>query len=582
VRRRRPQRRRLPGPAADSRQKVLLDLAQRLAVRFRPRTRSYYEVWIDGEQAVSAEPAADEEQPLYGSAYLPRKFKIGLAWPGDNCVDIYSHDLGLVPVPGPDGAEGFAVLVGGGLGASHARPDDTFPRLADPLGWVPADRVEDLAEAVILAFRDLGNREDRKRARLKYVLEELGVDAFRREVEARFGAPLAPSPELAEWHQHDHLGWHRQDDGRWFLGVPVPSGRVAGPLRAALTEVVERFGLDLRVTARQDVLLTGIEPADRKDVRPRVSRSRRRAGGRRHARPAPGHGLPRPPHVWAGAGRGRAGRSRGHLVLEGELARRGLPELDLHVRMTGCPNGCARPYTAEIGIVGRTKTGYDLHLGGAPAGDRLARPVARGVKLADLPAALAPWLDAFAAERRDGESFGTSSTGSETSREPGDRSGGRAGLGAGGHTPSTPPSTDDGLRQVAAELDGAPAAEIVRWATVTFGPAAGHRRLHDGRRAHRHRLSGGPRDRGHLPRHPVPLPGDPGHGRAHPRPLPDPPPRGLARRPARRPLAHRPGCLLPRPQGRAHGTGAAGTGGLAERPPARRLPGPRPHARRAA
>ncbi len=395
-----------PAPVADSRQKVLLDLAQRLAVRFRPRTRSYYEVWIDGEQAVSAEPAAGEEQPLYGAAYLPRKFKIGLAWPGDNCVDIYSHDLGLVPVPGPDGAEGFAVLVGGGLGASHARPDDTFPRLADPLGWVPADGVEDLAEAVILAFRDLGNREDRKRARLKYVLEELGVDAFRREVEARFGAPLAPAPELPEWHQHDHLGWHRQDDGRWFLGLPVPSGRVAGPLRAALAQVVERYQLDLRVTPRQDVLLTGIDAADRAEV-VRAFRDHGVALAdeltpvRRLAMACPA--LPT-----CGQALAEAERVAPEVitVLEGELARRGLAELDLHVRMTGCPNGCARPYTAEIGIVGRTKTGYDLHLGGAAAGDRLARPVARSVKLADLPATLAPWLDAFAADRRDGESFG--------------------------------------------------------------------------------------------------------------------------------------------------------------------------------
>jgi sulfite reductase (ferredoxin) len=395
-----------PAPLADNRQKVLLDLAQRLAVRFRPGTRSYYEVWIDGEQAVSAEPTSDEEQPLYGRAYLPRKFKIGLAWPGDNCVDIYSHDLGLVPVPGPGGAEGFAVLVGGGLGASHARPDDTFPRLADPLGWVPADRVEDLAEAVILAFRDLGNREDRKRARLKYVLDALGVDAFRREVEARFGAPMASAPELPELHQHDHLGWHRQDDGRWFLGLPVPSGRVAGPLRTALTDVVERYGLDLRVTPRQDVLLTGIEGADRPDV-VRAFRDHgvaladdltpvRRLAMACPALPTCGQALAEAERV----------APQVITVLEGELARRGLSELDLHVRMTGCPNGCARPYTAEVGIVGRTKTGYDLHLGGAAAGDRLARPVARGVKLADLPAALAPWLDAFVAERRDGESFG--------------------------------------------------------------------------------------------------------------------------------------------------------------------------------
>jgi len=400
-----------PAPLSDSRQKVLLDLAQRLATRFRPRTRSYYEVWIDGEQAVSAEPAdtpgaPGAEEPLYGAAYLPRKFKIGLAWPGDNCVDIFSHDLGLVPFPAPDGADGFAVLVGGGMGASHARPDDTFPRLADPLGWVPADRVEDLAEAVVVAFRDLGNREDRKRARLKYVLEEMGVDAFRHEVEARFGGPLGPAPELPAWHQHDHLGWHRQDDGRWFFGLPVPSGKVAGPIRAALAEVVERYGLDLRVTPRQDVILTGIEAADRRDVM-RTFRDHgvaladdltpvRRSAMACPALPTCGQALAESERV----------APEVLTTLEGELARRGLNGLDLHVRMTGCPNGCARPYTAEIGIVGRTKTGYDLHLGGSAAGDRLARPVARGVKLADLPAALGPWLDAFAADRRDGESFG--------------------------------------------------------------------------------------------------------------------------------------------------------------------------------
>jgi sulfite reductase (ferredoxin) len=186
----------------------------------------------------------------------------------------------------------------------------------------------------------------------------------------------------------------------------VPSGRVAGPLRAALTEVVERFGLDLRVTTRQDVLLTGIEAADRADV-VRAFRDRGVALAdeltpvRRLAMACPA--LPT-----CGQALAEAERVAPEVitVLEAELARRGLPELDLHVRMTGCPNGCARPYTAEIGIVGRTKTGYDLHLGGAPAGDRLARPVARGVKLADLPAVLAPWLDSFAAERRDGESFG--------------------------------------------------------------------------------------------------------------------------------------------------------------------------------
>ncbi len=397
-----------PAPLGDSRQKVLLDLAQRLATRFRPRTTAYYEVWIDGEQAVSAEPAAvgEDVEPLYGSTYLPRKFKIGVAWPGDNCTDIYSHDLGFVPVADAGGAEGFAVLVGGGLGASHARPDDTFPRLADPLGWVPADAVEDLAEAVVLAFRDLGDREDRKRARLKYVLEDIGVDAFRREVESRFGAALAPAPDLPAWHQHDHLGWHRQDDGRWFLGIPVPSGRVAGPLRSALAEVVGRHHADLRITPRQDVLITGIETAARADV----VRSFRRHGVAlaEDLTPVRRLAMACPALPTCGQALAEAERVAPEVltVLERELAQRGLSELDLHVRMTGCPNGCARPYTAEIGIVGRTKSCYDIHLGGGSAGDRLAPAVARSVKLAELPTVLGPWLDRFAAERSAAESFG--------------------------------------------------------------------------------------------------------------------------------------------------------------------------------
>jgi sulfite reductase (ferredoxin) len=394
-----------PAPLADNRQKVLLELAQRLAAHFRPRTRAYYEIWIDGEPAASATPG-DDVEPVYGRSYLPRKFKIGLAWPGDSCTDIYSHDLGLVPAPDANGAAGFVVLVGGGLGASHNRPDDTFPRLADPLGWVPAEAVETVAEAVVLAYRDLGERDDRKRARLKYVLEDLGLDAFRREVEVRLGFRLAPAPQLPPWQHHDHLGWHRQGDGRWFLGLPVPSGRVAGDLKVAMREIVAEHRPGLRITPRQDVLLTDLTSA----ARPAVVATLRRHGVARAGQLSPVRrlALACPALPTCGQALGEAERVAPELVdlVDRELAARGLTGLDLHVRITGCPNGCARPYTAEIGLVGRTKTAYDVHLGGSPTGDRLARAVARSVRLADLPAVLAPWLDRFAAERAAGESFG--------------------------------------------------------------------------------------------------------------------------------------------------------------------------------
>ena len=299
-----------PAPLDDSRQKVLLDLAQRLAVRFRPRTRAYYEVWMDGEQAVSAEatPGPTDAEPLYGTTYLPRKFKIGLAWPGDSCTDIYSHDLGFVPAPGAGGADGFVALVGGGLGASHARPDDTFPRLAEPLGWVPADAVEHLAESVVLAFRDLGDRADRKRARLKYVIEDIGIDAFRREVEARFGAPIAPAPDLPAWHQHDHLGWHRQEDGRWFLGLPGaewPGGR-----RAARRAGRGRRAVPDRPADHAPPGRAAHRDRDRGPLQGggRAPPARRGAGRRPDPGPPPGDGLPGAPHLRAGAGRSRARR----------------------------------------------------------------------------------------------------------------------------------------------------------------------------------------------------------------------------------------------------------------------------------
>jgi sulfite reductase (ferredoxin) len=387
-------------PWPDERREIIGPLVDQLVARFRPRTRAYWELWIDGDKAVTAEPdpSADPE-PVYGDVYLPRKFKIAVGWPGDNCVDVLSNDIGIVPTlsAGTSGAlTGFMVYVGGGLGMSHAREDDTYPRLASPLGWVTPERVVDVAEAIVTTQRDYGNREDRHRARLKYLVDERGIDWMGEEVGRRAGAPLEPPVDLPPWTADDHHGAH--DD---VFGVPVPSGKVADrdgvAMRTALRELAADGTVkELRITPRQDLLLLGIAPDRVVQVEQRLRDHGVKLAGdvsnlRRLAIACPA--LPT-----CGQALGEAERALSDLVTELEkvFADTGNGDATVRLNMTGCPNGCARPYTAEIGIVGRTKTTYDVYVGGSPAGDRLAERIRADVPLDQLPTVLAPVLQRYA------------------------------------------------------------------------------------------------------------------------------------------------------------------------------------------
>lgn len=410
----------MANPFPDERQAVLQPVLQQLVQRFRPQTTSYWEIWVDGEKAVTAEPAeshsgasGDPVEPVYGDAYLPRKFKIGLAWPGDNSIDVYSQDVGIVPtLSGGTSGEvtGYSVFVGGGMGMSHAREDDTYPRLATELGWVQPEQLIDVVEAVVTTQRDHGNRGDRHRARLKYLIDERGTEWIRGEVEARSGATLQPVPPLLPWAPAEYHEWLAS--GTTFTyGLPVPSGRVADrggvELRTALRELAET-GLvgTFIVTPRQDLLLSGVQADDRSKVES-VLRT---------------HGVPLADDVTAlarlsiacpalptcGQALGEAERVLPQFVdsLDKSLAEAGASGAAIRMNMTGCPNGCARPYTAEIGIVGRTKTNYDVYVGGSIGGDRLAERLRSDVALADIPALLSPVFAGYAQEAEPGESFG--------------------------------------------------------------------------------------------------------------------------------------------------------------------------------
>ena len=406
-----------PAPLAGGARAELAAWAQVVSRHFKQKTRGYYEIWVDGERAVTAAPAADAgppaatpaEEPLYGEVYLPRKFKIGFSAPGDNCTDVLINDVAVVPMLDGDAIRAFTLFVGGGMGKTHGKPE-TYPRLATPLTTVPPDELIATCEAVVALHRDHGDRSNREHARLKYVVDDLGEERVREIVAGHLGRPLRPAEDVVLDAADDHLGWHRQAGGGWFLGVKVASGRVAdvGPerVRSGLRAVVERYGASVRFTAREDVLLCDVDEADRGGVDALLAE----------------HGVA-PVDEWAPIARSSfacpalptcgLALTDAERVLPAVLAELhdacvdlGLGALDAHVRMTGCPNGCARPYTTEIGIVGRGKQRYDIHLGGDQVGARLNAMFCENVPLGSLVDVLRPVLARYAGEREEGQGFG--------------------------------------------------------------------------------------------------------------------------------------------------------------------------------
>lgn len=403
-----------PAPLPGRDDPRLQDHAQRLARVLRPRSQTYWKLWLDGDvvtSALSPEPVGDLDgpEPLYGRAYLPRKFKVGLAPPGDNCIDVYSQDVGVVPVHTNGEVTRYTILVGGGLGMSHNN-DATYPRLASPLGTVAADELVDVVTAIVAVQRDHGDRTDRKHARLKYLVDDWGLDAIRAAVGERLGHVLAPAGDLDWDDTDDHLGWHRQHDDRWFRGVHVRAGRIADVgskrLRTSLRTIVEEFEPEVRFTPRQDVLLCDLDEDDRDAVDALLAGYD--IGDPDDLLPLERTALACPALPTCGLALTEAERVLPQVTddLLGELAEVGLDQESVHVRLTGCPNGCSRPYSTEVGIVGRGKDTYTVFLGGDAAGTRLGRTYADRIARDDLSRLLAPVVTAWANERDEGEGLG--------------------------------------------------------------------------------------------------------------------------------------------------------------------------------
>lgn len=416
-----------------------------MAELFKPMSPAVIDLW-DGEDKVSTTeywvkdlekggldiPAAllkdtgrgvitsDPVEPLYGKQYLPKKFKIGITVPGDNSIDIYINDIGLVVITNPSTGEleGFNVMVGGGLGRTHGK-DTTFPRAASHFGFVSKDDVMELCKCIIAAQRDHGNREIRQNARMKYLVHNLGVDGFRELVEGYFGKPIEAWREIKEFKYMDWMGWHEQGDGKLFLGVNVEQGRVKDyeesaslgslrgvKVRSALRKIVSQYKLTTVLSPTQSIILKDIDPADKAGIESILAEHN--VTPIESVDPLVRNSMACPALPLCGLALTEAERRMPDMtsMMRRLLDRLGLGDEEIMFRVTGCPNGCARPYMAELAFVGDGPDMYQIWLGGSPALTNVAEIYQSKVKWANMEQALEPVFQYWKSNRQIGESFG--------------------------------------------------------------------------------------------------------------------------------------------------------------------------------
>ena len=379
--------------------------ARGLSEHLLPRTHAYHEVWLDGEKLTGEM----EPEPLYGPTYLPRKFKAAVVLPPHNDVDIYTQDLGFIAIVEGGNLIGFNLTAGGGLGATHGEAA-TFPRLADLIGFLPKERLNEVAAAVMTTQRDFGDRTNRKHARLKYTIHELGLPWFKEELARRLGGPLAAPKPFTFTTRGDRFGWVEGIDGRWHLTLRVPGGRVIdGPEQrwcAGLRAYAERNLGELRLTPNQNIVLADIPASEKAAVNALVADFGLgiHETVTRVARDALACvSLPTCPLAMAEAERYVVAFSA---RVDELLVRHGLAGEAVSVRITGCPNGCARPYVAEIGLIGKAPGRYNLMLGSDALGARLNVLYRENIDESTILAALDPLFAGWAAGRQVAESFG--------------------------------------------------------------------------------------------------------------------------------------------------------------------------------
>ncbi|WP_313998719.1 assimilatory sulfite reductase (NADPH) hemoprotein subunit [uncultured Paenibacillus sp.] len=398
-----------PNPYQSEVHGEVYEWARKVSNHLDPRTRAYHEIWLDGEKVIDSLDIAVEQEPIYGPVYLPRKFKIGIAVPPSNDVDVFSQDLGFIAVVEDGCLQGFNVTAGGGMGMSHGDPK-TYPQVSQVIGFIKPEQMIDVAEKTVTIQRDYGDRSVRKHARFKYTLDDRGIDWFIDELTDRLGWKLdAPRPYHFD-HNGDRYGWVKGSDGKWHFTLFIQNGRVQDQndhlLMTGLREIAEVHAGDFRLTPNQNLIIGGVSSHKKKKIDDLIKKYQLTDGI--HYSALRRNSMACVALPTCGLAMAESERYLPTLMekIEPMLEEYGLRDEEIVIRMTGCPNGCARPFLAEIAFVGKAPGKYNLYLGGGFAGNRLNKMYKENIGEAEILDSLKPIFAQYSKERREGEHFG--------------------------------------------------------------------------------------------------------------------------------------------------------------------------------
>ncbi|MFC7393978.1 assimilatory sulfite reductase (NADPH) hemoprotein subunit [Scopulibacillus cellulosilyticus] len=398
-----------PNPYQSEIHSEVYEWADKLDKYLAPRTKAYHEIWLDEEKVADSREADEDIEPMYGPVYLPRKFKIGIAVPPTNDVDIFSHDLGFIAILEEGQLKGFNVAVGGGMGMTHGNTN-TYPQVARVIGFIPVNKIVEVAEKVITIQRDYGNRSDRKNARFKYTIDARGLDWFKDELNDRLGWELEEARPYHFDHNGDRYGWARSSNGKWHLNLFIQNGRIKDfkdyPLMTGLREIAKVHTGEFRLTPNQNLIIANVDSEKKQEINELVKKYGLTEG--KHYSALRRNSMACVALPTCGLAMAESERYLPSLLdkIEVILDEAGLHDEEIVIRMSGCPNGCSRPGLAEIAFIGKAPGKYNMYLGGGFAGERLNKLYRENIGEEEILETLRPILFQYAKERHEGEHFG--------------------------------------------------------------------------------------------------------------------------------------------------------------------------------